>query len=153
MNHLTREKASKLVLELGLPKFFIDVINEKVADPVDLHFACSPLYYLTEDEQKAYELGDVIPLWASYDGDINYAYDIQEKDFILFFLEDGKVERRYNWDQLMKEKVETSMEHEFDSDVEIVDTIEKIKMIFSGLNLNNLDMLIEQVQEDWAANP
>jgi hypothetical protein len=49
MNHLTRENASKLVFEPGLPEFFIDVINEKVADPIDLHFACPPLYYLSAE--------------------------------------------------------------------------------------------------------
>jgi hypothetical protein len=52
MNHLTRENASKLVSEPGLPEFFIDVINETVADPIDLHFACPPLYYLSAEEQK-----------------------------------------------------------------------------------------------------
>lgn len=153
MNHLTRESASKLISELGLPAFFIDVINEKVADPIDLHFACSPLYYLSAEEQNAYDLGDVIPLWASYDGDINYAYDIKKEDFILFYLEGGKVERRYDWQQLIKEKVETAMEHEFDSDVEVSYAIEKVKMIFSRLKLNDLDELIKNSQESWAANP
>lgn len=152
MNHLTRDKASTLVSELGLPAFFIDVINEKVGDPIALHFACSPLYYLSAEEQKAYELGDVIPLWASYDGDINYVYDIKNDDFILFYLEDGKVERRYNWQQLIKEQVEAAMEYEFDSDVEASNAIEKIKIVFSGLKLNDLDELIKNVQESWETN-
>ena len=142
-----------MVSELGLPAFFIDVINEKVVDPIDLHFACSPLYYLSAEEQEAYNLGDIIPLWSSYDGDINYAYDIKKDDFFLFYLEDGKVERRYNWQQLIKEKIETAMEHEFDSDIEVSDSIEKVKIIFSGLKLNNLDDLIKNIQENWATKP
>ena len=149
MNYLTREKASKLILEIGLPDFFIDVINENVTDPVDLHFACSPLYYLSEGEQKAYEFGDIIPLWASYSGDINFAYDIHKKDYFLFFLEEGEIEQRYNWDQLMKQAVETAMEHEFDADIDNADAIKKVKLIFSGLKLNKLDTIIKEVQDDW----
>jgi hypothetical protein len=72
-----------LVSEAGLSEFFIDVINEKVADPIDLHFACPPLYYLSAEERKAYNPGDIFPLLASCNGDINYAYDI--KRTILFY--------------------------------------------------------------------
>jgi hypothetical protein len=136
-------------LKIGLAEFFIDVIDEKVINPVDLHFSCSPMYYLTGDEQKAYELGDVIPLWVSYSGDINFAYDIQKNDYFLFYLDDGKVERRYSWSLLLKQTVESVMEYEFDSDNDQADAVNKVKFIFSCLKPNNLDELIKEILQDW----
>ena len=138
MNYLSREKACSLIIDLGLPNFFIDVINEKVQNPVDLHFACSPLYYLTPEDQEAYGLVNIIPLWASNDGEINYIYDIEKRDFFSFFLEDGEIGSRYNWEQLMEKAIQTSIELESDPDIEIADVIEIVRQIYSRLEVDNL---------------
>ncbi|MFM2477111.1 hypothetical protein [Celerinatantimonas sp. MCCC 1A17872] len=147
MNPLTRDQASKLIIEHGLAQFFIEVIHEKVVDPVDLYFACSPLYYMSANEQSAYKLGNVIPLWASHDGDINYAYDIEHDDFILFYLENGAVEKRYNYQQLMKEQLQFVIESECDDELISAEEYSTIQLIFSGLKLPCLDEWIQQIQD------
>ena len=149
MDYLTREKAVEQILKEGLPEFFIEVINGKLEYPIDMYFTCSPLYFLNSVEQNAYQLGDVIPLWASFSGDINYAFDIKEKDFILFYLDDGKIECRYSWEQLIRVVIKTTMETEYETFPEDLNADLKIIKIFSSLKIVNIKEIIRQIKEVW----
>ena len=101
MNYLSREKAKELIPVHGLSKFSIKVIEGKLDSPLDIYFGCPTLYYLNEEEQEAYELGDILPLWENAGGYMQYAYDINKQDYIGFDIEDGEVSR-YSWDELIR---------------------------------------------------
>lgn len=73
MNYLSRERAKELIREYGLSKFFIAVIDGKLDSPLDIYFGCPTFYYLNEEEQEAYKLGDILPLWEDAGGYMQYA--------------------------------------------------------------------------------
>ena len=153
MNHLTKEKASNLISVYDLPKFFVDVIYQKLKHPLDLHFSCPDLYYMTGEEQAAFNLGDIIPLWSSHSGYLNYAYDMTNKDFITFDIEDGEITERYSWNQLMKEVIDSMVEFEFDENENIDTAITAVKDQLRDLRISNYDSIIDEVQREYAKSP
>ena len=80
MNYLSREKAKDLIRELKFSQFFIDVLDGKLKHPLDIYFKCPTLYWLNGEEQKAYGLGNILPLWEDAGGYMQYAYDMDKRD-------------------------------------------------------------------------
>lgn len=150
MNYLSREKAKELIPAHGLSKFFIKVIEEKLDSPLDIYFGCPTLYYLNEKEQEAYELGDILPLWEDTGGYMQYAYDINEQDYIGFDIEDGEVSR-YSWDELIRSIIDTLIEHEYEYDEH--ESLEKVIMAVKeqliDLNVENFDEIARNIQSEW----
>lgn len=149
MNYLPREKAKELIRELKFPKFFVDVIDGKLNSPLDIYFGCSTLYYLNNEEQEAYRLGNILPLWEGAGGYMQYAYDVNRKDFFTFDIEDGEVSNRYTWDELIKSVIDTLIEHEHDEYENLEKAIMTVKVLLKDLNLKNFDKLAANIQSDW----
>lgn len=149
MNYLTREKAKELIRELKFSEFFIKVIDEKLDSPLDIYFGCPTLYYLNGEEQEAYKLGDIIPLWEDAGGYTQYAYDINKKDYIAFDIEDGDVTSRYTWEELIKSVIDTLIEHEYDEYENIEKTIMAVKELLVDLNIKNFEKLAAELQSEW----
>ena len=149
MNYLPREKAKELIRELKFSNFFVDVIDGKLNSPLDIYFGCPTLYYLNDEEQEAYNLGDILPLWEDAGGYMQYAYDINEKDYIVFDIEDGDVESRYTWGELVKSVIDTLIEHEYDEHENLEKTIMAIKMLLQDLNISNFDKLAADIKSEW----
>ncbi len=153
MNYLTKEKAVNLIGECDLPSFFVDVIYQKLKHPLDIHFSCPDLYYMTGEEQAAFNLGDIIPLWSSHSGYSNYAYDMVNKDFITFDIESGEITERYSWDHLMKKVIDLMIEFEFDESENIDSAITTVKGQLRGLRISNYDSIVRELQNGWAKSP
>jgi len=149
MNYLPREKAKKLIRELGFSEFFIDVIDGKLGYPLSIYFGCPTLYYLNDEEQEAYNLGDILPIWEDAGGYMQYAYDIDKKDYITFDIEDGDVSRRYSWDELIKSVIDTLIEHEYDEHENLEETIAAVKLLLADLNIENFNKLSADIQSEW----
>lgn len=148
MNYLSREKAKELILEYGLSKFFIGVIDGKLDSPLDIYFGCPTLYYLNEEEQEAYKLGDILPLWEDAGGYMQYAYDINKQDYIGFDIEDGEVSR-YTWDELVSSVIDTLIEHEYDEHENLKKTILAVKELLADLDITNFDEIAKNIQSEW----
>ncbi|BDM64383.1 hypothetical protein NFHSH190041_18350 [Shewanella sp. NFH-SH190041] len=149
MIYLPREKAKELIGELGFSKFFIDVIDEKLDSPLSIYFGCPTLYYLNDEEQKAYNLGNILPLWEDAGGYMQYAYDIDKKDYICFDIEDGDASSRYTWDELIKSVIDTLIEHEYDDHENLEETISAVKLLLADLNIENFDKLSADIKSEW----
>ncbi|EKE69449.1 hypothetical protein [Gallaecimonas xiamenensis] len=149
MNYLPREKAKELIQEIGFSKFFIDVIDGRLDSPISIYFGCPTLYYLSDEEQAAYNLGDILPLWEDAGGYMQYAYDIERKDYIIFDIEDGDVSSRYTWDELIKSVIDTLIEHEYDEHENLEETISAVKFLLADLNIGNFDKLAADIQSEW----
>nr|WP_086939869.1 hypothetical protein [Thaumasiovibrio occultus] len=146
MNYLSRENAKARMVELALPAFFADVIDEKLSAPLSIYMGCPTLYYLSREEQHAFALGDIIPLWEDAGGYRQYAYDIINKDYIAFEIEDGEVSNRYSWDSLIASLIDALIEHEYDDHANLEQTIAAVKAMLAGLNLHNFDELVASLQ-------
>ena len=149
MNYLTREKAKELIRSLSFPKFFIDVIDGALNSPLDIYFCCPTLYYLNHEEQSAYNLGNILPLWEDAGGYTQYAYDIDNKDYITFDIEDGIVSR-YTWEALIKPVIYTLLENVYDEYENIDQAVMAVKLLLSDLGLEHSDKLVDDVKNEWA---
>lgn len=149
MNYLPREKAKELIRELKFSEFFVDVIDGKLESPLDIYFGCPTLYYLNEEEQEAYKLGEILPLWEDAGGYMQHAYDVNNKDYITFDIEDGDVAERYTWDELIKSVIDTLIEHEYDEHENLENTIMAVKGLLANLNIKNFDKLAAEIQSEW----
>ena len=149
MNHLTIEKAKMLMKQFNIPHFFNDVLDEKLSYPLDIYFTCPVVYFLNKEEQAAYMLGDIIPLWADIGGYIHYAYDINQQIFISFDIEEGSIEKRYSWDEIMKKIIGIAIEYECDEHDSIEQTIGSVKDYFACIEISNFDLLAEKCRLEY----
>lgn len=148
MNYLTREKAKELIRDLAFPKFFIDIIDGTLNSPLDIYFGCPTLYYLNHEEQSAYNLGNILPLWEDAGGYTQYAYDIDNKDYITFDIEDG-IASRYTWEALIKPVIYTLLENEYDEYENIDQAVMAVKLLLADLSLEYSDKLVDDVKLEW----
>ncbi|MFK3864460.1 hypothetical protein [Pseudoalteromonas rhizosphaerae] len=148
MNYLTREKAKELIRDLAFPKFFIDVINGTLNSPLDIYLGCPTLYYLNHEEQSAYNLGNILPLWEDAGGYTQYTYDIDNKNYITFDIEDG-IASRYTWEALIKPVIYTLLENEYDEYENIEQTVMAVKLLLTDLSLEHSDKLVDDVKLEW----
>ena len=149
MNYLPREKAKELIRELKFSRFFIDVIDGKLNSPLDIYFGSPTLYCLNNEEQEAYKLGDIIPLWEDTGGYMQYAYDVNARDYITFDIEDGDIVGRYTWDQLVKDVIDNLIEHQYDEYEDLEKTLQVIKTQLADLDIKNFDALAVEVKNEW----
>ena len=149
MNSLTRERAKELIRELRIPSFFLNVIDEKVSPPLDMYFGCPTLYYLNSEEQEAYHLGDILPLWEDGGGYMQYAYDIENRDYIAFDIEGGEPSR-YSWDELVRSVIDTLIEHEFEEQENLEYVLAEIRVLLKDLDIKNFNKIAENIIVEWS---
>ena len=104
---------------------------------------------MNEEEQAAYKLGNILPLWADGGGYMHYSYDLDSKDYIAFDIEDGIVSDRYSWDQLTKELIDKVMEFQFYEYNDFDKTASAVKEILAKLKNKNFELLIQEIKNEW----
>ena len=146
MKFLTQKRAIELIDDLQFPKVICDIINERTSGELHMTgcFSSPALYAMTKEEQEAFKLGEILPLWSPGSGSLVYAYDMLAKDYISFYLDADGIHKRYSWEELIKENISNVLDviwDEFDEQ-EIVD---EVKKVFSGFKVKNIEALIKEV--------
>lgn len=144
MNALTRQEALKIGKALNLPDVVFDIIQDNLPDELVDYFSSPVFFDLSGLEQDEYGFGKILPLWASANGNVIFAYDFYNNDYFSFFW-DGDVKKRFdNWDDLIKETVSWVMEIIWDdqSENEVLDTL---KEIFSRFNVRDIEIIFKDI--------
>ncbi|MCO7223215.1 hypothetical protein [Pleionea sp. CnH1-48] len=115
MKPIKTQEAVQKVKSLKLPPIICDILLEKTKDPVDIYFTCPNTYLLSDEEQLAYELGKVIPLFSTCGGGV-VAYSVKNKSYLTFYLDGGVAKSNMTWNDMLIDWFEVIIEEYWETE-------------------------------------
>lgn len=143
----TRLEAAQAAETLNLPMAVTSILNDQVPTVLKNFISSPVIFSLSNSEQEAYNLGNILPLWSTANGNVIYAYDHSKCDYFSFYLDGGVKARFSSWEDLIVENIARIIDILWDEQTQD-EIAQELKEILSDFEISDVNKLLSKALED-----